>query len=226
MINGIEKLKQIQELKELDAIQELDKWSHEFQGKDYIWNQTHRLRRILLHHLDDVIIKKIEETNKGTDSSNVNKDDAKKQYLDVWDKDFLPFLKCIINKEIDNLKDDLRNVLDPEQFKNLTKVQKELNFLADYFNDEENEPNHRDLIRQANKNQHKLGRMEEPLCLKIKKAKSKLDKKKIREGRKHIIELIHDITFYYGMFGKNIAYKQGDDINWSYALHGSKPCCY
>ena len=103
MINGIEKLKQIQELKELDEIQKLDKWSHEFQEKDYIWNQTARLRKILYKHLDGVIIKKIEATNKNADSSNINKDYAKKQYLDVWDKDFLPFLKCIINKEIDSL---------------------------------------------------------------------------------------------------------------------------
>ena len=226
MINGIEKLKQIQELKELDAIQELDKWSHEFQGKDYIWNQTYRLRRILLHHLDDVIIKKIEETNKGTDSSNVNKDDAKKLYLDVWDKDFLPFLKCIINKEIDSLKNESSDVLDFEQFENLNNAQKGLNFLAVYFNDEGLKSTYHDLIAEANKYQRKLGRMEEPLCLKINKAKSKLDKKKISEVRENLIYLIDDLTFYYGMFGKNIAYKQGDDINWSYGLHGSSPCCY
>ena len=138
----------------------------------------------------------------------------------------MPFLKCIINKEIDSLKDESSDVLDPEQFKNLTKVQKELNFLADYFHDEENKPTYHDLIRQANKNQDKLGIMEVPLCSKIHEAKSKLDKKKIGEGRAHLIYLIDDITFYYGMLGKNIAYKQGDDINWSYALHGSSPCCY
>ena len=220
MVNGIEKIKQIQELKELNETKELVKWSHEFQEKDYkIWQKPASLRAIYFD-LIYTLLRKLRSTEKGTesgtDSANVNADDTVKQFLDICDKNVMPFFKCIINKDIDTFKDDLGNVLDLEQSKNLTNIQKEINSLSDDFNNDKNKFTDHGLMHKLEENQKIIKKIARSLCLKKKQAESRSAEAKITRGVDHFQDVSDEITVFYAILVKSKEYSK-KDVNSVYA---------
>ena len=212
MINGIEKLKQIKGLKELNETKDLEKLSHEFQGKDNkIWNQRNRLSA-LLFNLEGILSSKLNATIKGSTSKNSVNEDAKKQYLDVSDDTIMPFFKCIINKEFDTFQDESSDVLHPEQSKNLTDIQKQVDSLANDFNNEENGLTEDDLSDELKETEDKFEQIVHSLCLKKKQTESRLDKGKINKVVDHLDQMQRGIISYYYLVKTNNAFKQGKDI--------------
>lgn len=220
MVNGIEKLKQIQELKELKQTEELVKLSHEFQEKDYkIWQKPVRLSVIysdLIYTLLHKLTTKIREANSGTDNMNIGADDNVKQFFNICDKNVMPFFKCIISKEIDTFKDDLSDVLDSEQSKNLTNIQKNVNSLSDNFNNDKNKFTAHGLKDELDENQKMIWEVTNSLCLKKKQAESKLTKEKISKGIKHFNAASDDITVFYGILIKTKEFSK-KEVNSVYA---------
>ena len=212
MINGIEKLKQIQGLKELSETWDLEKLSHEFQGKDYkIWYQPYRLPAIF-GDLWFILPRKLNATFKGRTRENSGNKDAKKQYLDVCDNAILPFFKCSINKEFGTIQDESSDVLDPELSKNLTDIQKQVDSLADNFNNEENGLTEDDLSDELKETEDKFEQIVHSLCLKKKQTESRLDKGKINKVVDHLDQMHSGILSYYYFLETNNAFKQGKGI--------------
>ena len=212
MINGTEKLKQIQGLKELNETKHLEKLSHEFQGKDYkIWYQPYRLSA-MFNDLWLIPIRKLNATFKGRTSKNSVNEDAKKQYLDVSDDTIMPFFKCIINKQFDTIQDESSDVLDPELSKNLTDIQKQVDSLANDFNNEENGLTKDDLLDELKETEDKFEQIVHSLCLKKKQTESRLDKGKINKVINHLDQIQSGIISYYYLLETNNAFKQGKDI--------------
>ena len=162
----------------------------------------------------DVLLRQLNPKVKDseTENSGVNKD-AKKQYLDVSDNIIMPFFKCIINKEFDIIQDESSDVLDSEQSKNLTHIQKQVDSLADDFNNEENGLTAEDLSDELKEIEYKFKKIVHSLCLKKKQTESRLDKGKINKViDNYLQQTLSDITSYYYLLEENNAFRQGNNI--------------
>ena len=193
----------------------MEEWGHEFQEKDYdIWKHRHRLTSIF-HAFKSILLEKLNATLKGsgTEKSGVN-EDVKKQYLDVCDNTIMPFFKCIINKKFDTIQDESSDVLDPELSKNLTDIQKQVDSLANDFNNEENGLTKDDLLDELKETEDKFEQIVHSLCLKKKQTESRLDKEKIdKVVGNYLQQTLSDIVSYYTLLKDNNAFRQGNGIS-------------
>lgn len=182
--------------------------SHDFQEKDYnIWHKPADLFQIH-SNLTSILEQQFDGYNNA---------DSERPYFDDACDAVIQFFKCIINKEIDALQDDSSDVLEPEQSKNLTAVQNDINSLADDFNNDENELTEDDLSDELKRNQKKVQKIGLSLCPKKRETENRSDKMKINRAVSHLNDVIFDFTYYYGFLTKYNAYKQRKQVPaWEY----------
>ena len=114
--------------------------------------------------------------------------------------------------EFETIQDESSDVLDPELSKNLTDIQKQVDSLADDFNNEENGLTEDHLSDELKETEDKFEQIVHSLCSKKKQTKSRLDKGKINKVVDHLDQMHSGILSYYYFLETNNAFRQGNGI--------------